>query len=1431
MIYFLTLSLIHLILTVALVAFLGAYGLYYGLAVVAFHVVLALLLAGPTTLWYTGLAALANRGLAAHPDTSYACTLLGWCSVPNMVEHVIWYFEEASKMQTYILSFGYHDPWMVTWRSLFFDLFRFSVKALSLCGAFTLGLYMTYMLVLSRGAFLWSLKAKIRARLVNWAWGKPVGGSRVLRKSFARQHTIEPVLSSTHSHKRSAGARAVANVFINDFRQSHNIPQERVFKQSMSVSEYLSGHTGDRAGHSVPDLSTLARVDELDADLVTMVDVDYYMDMPRFLSLLATMPSGPCPVLLWTFCPTSASDPCAMGGEIGYTFNEDQTLHMSVSGGAVYSHALWDYQSRGCGKSLTVSEAGCHVAYDVEVRRLVDDCPWAMIILCPTRVITPSLLSALRIFAADYLVGSAPLKRFSPASGGFISIETQTQDGLRLSVCKPGNYNAVNADRGRVDELADAAEIAGKMPTTWATRATLNETIFANTAAARSFQASGAAVAATAVQGAVHRHIASMEPLGSLAVETIESSVAMEQFANSFFDNARTRVPTSSYSSDEGCVRARIMRPRPVRGGAKIEARTRKFTSEFAGRVVTMLLNGNETLRPVDHDEVYERQPKPTQRAILEDAAVIPTALDGDGFGPPRIVSFQKAEKTDSDPRNITPLPGPEKMEFSRYVYAMAQALKASSIISYAFRYNPRELSEAMGRVHNGARRHLGVDASRMDGTITLFLRQFEDMILTGCFPGDQRLLDLAMTLRNVTAKTKEGVQWFTGTSRLSGTPWTSLFNSLFTKLAMYLAYRWTGHSAESAWRALQTRTLAAGDDGSMAAMIEPDDLQGKQGTEEQGLEWAYSQLGLKLKLTEVPAGKSGHDFLNRVFGPYLHLGDGNSMSAPLRALDGLTSRTKSALSDEEMLYAKYASRNLLDGNSPLFSTLFQSFETSLYREAKHNPDAYEGKLVAWLSGEPREQDLSGTSWFARTSRENQFTNKQEDWMWDIFCAEAEEAGVVTIDMDNLRQHLAAIDVKPITESGDLIREYLLLPPVLLGANFGMRSDGPVLLINDNDVVLSEGKPLPVHSVATPAKGPLDVCDSLFLRFRSLREYDVRDTGHGLPVFGGRKNRLAELATYAIAEAVMADVPKRDRVFVYVGHASQPDGPDKSVRFYKSLYSTRQFFSAAYFIDPRADVDQCDSILGINVLPVPATPDLLRQLVGDASVALHIDLRSLTKKNAIDERMVKADNDLADQLVRTIRPLMARLKLRWPYIRKETKFPFRWVSENGYYSLVAQPWARRTTGECSLYWFDRDTPVPAKFPKRWFQATLPDKEEYLRRMATLNNDRAILAHSITGQRKLGGLQEIPCGCMFDQFELFWINMYADRPVGVAIAREAIRVRNLIDKIEGMVKPLIRSVPKPGATAEKSGGATAESDGITDAQESADEDDDPQPADG
>jgi len=131
----------------------------------------------------------------------------------------------------------------------------------------------------------------------------------------------------------------------------------------------------------------------------------------------------------------------------------------------------------------------------------------------------------------------------------------------------------------------------------------------------------------------------------------------------------------------------------------------------------------------------------------------------------------------------------------------------------------------------------------------------------------------------NVKGRTFHDLIYWVLLSRLSGSPETSIDNSLDNLLSLWLAILSTKNkdgtwpTYDQAWEFLMAKCLVGGDDGHSA------DISNKAITS------GASKIGHKIKAKFITKGDRGVMFLARAYGPYVWYGDNNSMCDIARQL------------------------------------------------------------------------------------------------------------------------------------------------------------------------------------------------------------------------------------------------------------------------------------------------------------------------------------------------------------------------------------------------------------------------------------------------------------------------------------------------------------------------------------------------------------------
>jgi len=402
-------------------------------------------------------------------------------------------------------------------------------------------------------------------------------------------------------------------------------------------------------------------------------------------------------------------------------------------------------------------------------------------------------------------------------------------------------------------------------------------------------------------------------------------------------------VPDSCKGNDDRYVQKRILELRTH--DLPIDAFMAKTMDEF----VTFLIPNNvkHSLHPVDLDEVFERQSKPSQRAILHAA--------DHGLHVREVKSFMKREAYGSvnDPRGISTINGADKRDFSMFMYAYKDNVMKPQPW-YAFSKSPVEVATRVSEVAQSAKTMYNHDMSRMDGRKGNVLAHFKRLAYTRAFHPmyHNKLLEIINGLERQPAFTPHGVRYTTGLEQLSGSPDTSDSNTQDTAYIAYLTYRYMGWPPAMAWQRLG---IYGGDDGVSA------DMDPKMAHKASG------RVGQVLELDHVTYGERGVTFLSRHYGPDVWFGDTNSCCDIKRQLSKfhLTVHLPSNISAETKLREKAFAYSLTDSNTPVIGEFVRK--------------------VLELFPTPKEEFKNELGiWGVEMDAGRQYVNNHDEWM-DVF--------------------------------------------------------------------------------------------------------------------------------------------------------------------------------------------------------------------------------------------------------------------------------------------------------------------------------------------------------------------------------------------------------------------------------------------------------------
>lgn len=673
-----------------------------------------------------------------------------------------------------------------------------------------------------------------------WRTNRATDMSRVDRPLFARIPLGKLQLPPGHSHPMSAAVRTLGNKFMRTFAARLGRTQH---VHNLSRPEQRRGQQGYRSWtHDKHVTITPSFAMPSPEDVVTMTDTDYFMDMPSWLA------DNVRTTVINTFCPADAA---GVREEYSFTFGPDNMLTYRVRHGFTAVHPVWNYSA----DELLVTKRMCGIPYRA-VTYLVDrratDEDHQLVLLTPT-----GEWNGLWAWLASG-VKHTPLRTIDGATGKHVRLDIMCpKRGHVVSTSLAGEYTAATLDVEHDEAIARHLRNAKSVVTSATIESFLGPTS-QDAAALIARKCKGLILHEFHSIGAPHRAYVS---LPEDRVDTFDfgkpsldpPKVALVPFMNPIYPGSA--VPVKSKGNDARGVSHRVTR---LTNRTEASPFVLQTIEEFVAFCVPVRHQGE----PTTAEEVLERQTTPAQQNILQ------FALASFRWIAKRVAkSFQKAEAYSkiADPRLITTIAPHDKLEYSAYCYTAAAHLK--TMPWYAFGKATLEVAQRVADVCMHASSVVESDYSRFDGTMGQPQRILEESFMRALFatPYHEQLADLMGSQHHLNATTSLGVRYQTAYSRLSGSPETSIMNTLVNAYTCYLAARMSGSSPSASWDRVHG-SVFGGDDG----------LIGDVGA--QHLVKACAATGLSIKADTTPTGAPCVHFLARTYGPDVWYGAVSSM-------------------------------------------------------------------------------------------------------------------------------------------------------------------------------------------------------------------------------------------------------------------------------------------------------------------------------------------------------------------------------------------------------------------------------------------------------------------------------------------------------------------------------------------------------------------------
>jgi hypothetical protein len=747
-----------------------------------------------------------------------------------------------------------------------------------------------------------------------------------LRSMFTDQPLVvkDPVAqsSSNHTHPTAAAGRSGGTTFIETYAKDlGKIP----YFYQRSKSDERNDRAGSRSWFWTKDITVTPQTfDPPENCVLALVDVDHYVDMPEFLVEQFT------PTIIYTFQPTLAS---RITPDYSYVFDENNYVDYQVTGGGQFHHQVWNYGTDHFMVSETILGIPWRSAVYLVDRRATD-LDHELVLLTPV-----SRWNLFYAFLSQFLF-FRELSRLEPVQGDFVRMQIHRPDGVFRSIGRVNSYAIVTVPAAVDDDVANMARTCK-----------LGLTLPSVESACK-----GDKSAALALLD-YHRSNAHCTPP---RVYPLDVAVLKYQFTPKSYDpSAKSALrafmtplihaayaPDICLENEKQCIKGRI-----------IDVKTKCVLTPFLLKVfeefLELFIPTPHSHDPMDDEFLYEKQDRPSQRRIIEEAGYV---------NPIRLIkSFIKKEAyTDpKDPRPISTINGSDKVNYSKFIYTLAEHIKTQHW--YAFGINPAAIAQRVVDVVHNASMAVNTDFSRFDGHVSNVVRDFERKLLIRFFRPQyhQEILDLHRSQFSLKAFSTLGVKYDTGTARASGSPETAAFNSLINAFTAFLALRMTRESGAfiSPARAYTRLGIYGGDDG-LTANVNPV-MYIKAG----------EMIGQVLTVDAINHGLPGIKFLARVYGPYVWFGDLNSCCDLPRQLSKLhvTVALNPNVTAEMKLVEKMRSYFLTDADTPVIG-----------------PFAH--KVLSLAGGIPETNFLN--IWNSDVPFELQYPNDYQDW----FVAYASDA-------------------------------------------------------------------------------------------------------------------------------------------------------------------------------------------------------------------------------------------------------------------------------------------------------------------------------------------------------------------------------------------------------------------------------------------------------
>lgn len=732
-----------------------------------------------------------------------------------------------------------------------------TLKLLGICGAWNVLNFIRKETLRSTTTSLLSGSEQHPSRDPDWAWcqimamksRRPLETQATTRRLLKTPLPEVTLRSDTNAHAKAASQRLASTLFIS--AMLNNAPTH-VYQPSNREIKHFNVAATTKFPYFSKDLIDPVSDVVYEGDKYglpsVMMDVDYYVDDLQHILIKHRNR-----IFLYTFMLEEVAEDNPTND--GYTFSiTNNVMKFTPSGAASYSHRLWDY----CGETFTVHKGPSWFPYHMKlfsVDKVRTSKNRAVVVLTPIAEWTFPF-SVITAWNTTH----ASLDRLRVSHEGVNILRVQKPDSDEIMA----NYVSI-ADEGSTVSTNIPVKLYSEMCS-----------IVDNDA--KRLNAHSVAKITQNLVDTPGLLANSIRKLRSRKIEfdTVVSPVnAIQNYSfTSHYPNEEKReqmlaymspiltptfVPYDCTSSSARAIVSRIQTISPP--FIKDNPRMSQYMHDFINLIRSDLV-------PVDQDEVWKRQPRPAQQIKLEHATTY------DYVNPmEHSDQFLKAEgyPTFTDPRIISTVPDGYKLRYSLYMYAISDYVKDNRDLFpwYAFGKTPKEIAQRVADVCSNSLSVVTTDFSRYDGRISNVIRKFENLLLRALFPDSTEVCELHRQGFNSTSKL--GIYTYdAGYARLSGSPETSILNTIVNAFISYCVYRSLGLDSSTAYDSLG---VYGGDDGLSATPVNtPDKVFLKKMSD------TAHALGQKMTTANVLRGQLGVAFLSRFYSDTVWYGNTASM-------------------------------------------------------------------------------------------------------------------------------------------------------------------------------------------------------------------------------------------------------------------------------------------------------------------------------------------------------------------------------------------------------------------------------------------------------------------------------------------------------------------------------------------------------------------------